>query len=265
MNLERAFQRMTWVISLAILVIGGFGVMHMWWEETTAWNEATRPGRSDHLGIYVEHLGVVQFPLQFTDQQIKEDLDRTASGAIEKAGRRTSALLSLREGYPEYAHLTDSGLADKLLSSDPVKWSALSEVTVGDGRRVTLLSEIPPTYLKRAQGDHISHLYSPSSSSHGSMLYTRAQALKAEASGQKVAAAIFRELERYYDSPRPGPIPFSTSGPLAIIVVALASLPWGAFFVIRWIVRRFSAPRRHREGSGPHEGAQGRRHREAER
>jgi hypothetical protein len=255
---------MTWVVSLAILIIGGFGVIYMWWEETAAWNEATRPVPHDHLGIYVAQLGIVQFPRQSSEKQIKEELDRTASGAIEKAGQRASTLISLREGYPEYADLTDVELARKLLSSDPVKWSTLSDVMVGDGRHIELLPEIPPTYLKRARGDHISHLYSPSSS-QGSILYTRAQALKAEASGQKVAAAIFSELQRYYDSPRPGPIPFSTSAPLALIVLVLASLPWGAFFLIRWIVRRFYTPRLQRAGGGPLPEAEGHRHGEFER
>src|SRR5216683_2455303 len=204
-TLERGFRRLAWALSLAILVVGVLAVAYMWREERTAWDEATRPTLSSYLDVYVAQLGVVRFPLQFSDQQIKEMLDRSAPAAIEKGLKRRSALRTLRAAHREFADLTDTQIAENLLGTDPGKWAALSDVKMGDNVEVTLLPADPPNYLQREAG------------------------------------LILRELGDYYDSPRPIPVPLSTSRPLAIVVLILVWLPWGVFFFGRWIVQGFAS------------------------
>ena len=97
-------------------------------------------------------LGVVQFPSGFTDGQIKEELDRSAPAALEKAVTRGAMLRSLRSSNPEYATLTDSQIASRLLNSDRPAWSALSDVAIGDGMKVTLLPVVPPSLFHLAPG-----------------------------------------------------------------------------------------------------------------
>ncbi len=240
-TLERGFRRLAWALSLAILVVGVLAVAYMWREERTAWDEATRPTLSSYLDVYVAQLGVVRFPLQFSDQQIKEMLDRSAPATIEKGLKRRSALRSLRAAHREFADLTDTQIAENLLGTDPGKWAALSDVKMGDNVEVTLLPADPPNYLHRESGKLITHLYIPSASGRNAMLFTRGQALKGEASGQREAGLILRELGDYYDSPRPIPVPLSTSRPLAIVVLILVWLPWGVFFFGRWIVQGFAS------------------------
>jgi hypothetical protein len=120
-------------ISLVLLVAAAFMVGVVWSEQKTEWDEATRSRTYDHPGVYVMHLGVVQFPPGSTDQQIKEELDRSAPTAIQKAATRSAILRSLRIANPEYAVLTDSELSTRLLSNDPLEWSALSDVVIGEG------------------------------------------------------------------------------------------------------------------------------------
>jgi hypothetical protein len=240
-HLERGFRRLAWALSMGILVIGVLAVAYTWLEERAAWDEATRPTLSRYLDVYVAQLGVVRFPLQYTDEQIKEALDRSSPAAIEKGLKRRSALRSLRAAHRGYAEQTDTQIANNLLTTDPGKWAALSDVKIDDNLEVTLLPTDPPSYLHREQGKHITHLYIPSASSRPSVLFTRVQVLKAEASGQREAGLILRDLGDYYDSPRPIPVPLSTSRPLAILVLILVWLPWGVFFFGRWIVRGFSS------------------------
>ena len=240
-NLERGFRRVALAASVGILVLGAFAVAFVWQEERTAWDEATRPTLSSYHDVYVSQLGVVRFPLHFTDQQIKEALDRSAPAAIEKGQKRRSALRSLREAHREYADLADTQIASNLLSADPGKWAALSEVRLGDSLEVALLPAEPPRYLHREPGKTISHLYVPAASGRPSMLFTRGEVLKAQAAGHREAGLILRELGDYFDSPRPIPVPLSTSRPLAILVLILVWLPWGVFFFGRWLVRGFSS------------------------
>jgi len=240
-TLERGFRRVAWAFSIGLLVIGVLAVAYTWLEERAAWNEATRPTLSRSLDVYVAQLGVVRFPLQFNDQQIKETLDRSAPAAIEKGLKRRSALRSLRTAHREFVDLTDTQIATNLLGTDPGKWAALSDVRIDENFEVTLLPTDPPSYLHREPGKHITHLYIPSASGRPSMLFSRVQALKAEASGQREAGLILRDLGDYYDSPRPIPVPLSTSRPLAILVLILVWVPWGVFFFGRWIVRGFSS------------------------
>jgi hypothetical protein len=240
-NLERGFRRVALAASVVILVIGALAVAYTWLEERAAWDEATRPTLSSYLDVYVSELGVVRFPLHFTDQEIKEALDRSAPAAIEKGLKRRSALRSLRAAHRDYIDLTDTQIANNLLGAEPGKWAVLADVRIGDNLEVTLLPTDPPRYLHREPGRHITHLYIPSASNRASILLTRVQALKAQASGQREAGLIFRELGDYYDSPRPILVPLSTSRPMAILVLILLWVPWGVFFFGRWIVRGFSS------------------------
>jgi hypothetical protein len=240
-TLERGFRRVAWALSVSILVIGVLAVAYTWQEERAAWEEATRPTLSSYLDVYVSQLGVVRFPLQSTDQEIKEALDRSAPAAIEKGLKRRSALRSLRAAHREYANLTDAQIASNLLGTDPGKWAALADVRIGDNLEVALLPVDPPGYLHREQGKHITHLYISAASGRASMLFTRVQALKAQAAGQREAGLILRDLGDYYDSPRPVPVPLSTSRPMAIVVLILVWVPWGVFFFGRWIARGFSS------------------------
>ena len=242
MNLERGFLRVTLAVSLVLLVAGALIVGITGWEERVAWNEATQRGVYAHPEVYVMHLGVVQFPPEFTDQQIKETLDRSAPAAIQKALARASILRSLRAASRDYADLTDSELASKLVGSDPLKWSGLSDVSIGVGLQVTLLPVVPPTLFRQAPGDRISHLYIASSSSQPSMLSTRGQAIKAAASSQEGAVLVLRELANFYDSPRPRPAPWSVSRALALVAFGAVVVPWGLFFFLRWVARGFSGP-----------------------
>ena len=182
-------------------------------------------------------LGVVQFPPGFTDQQIKEELDRSAPAAIEKAATRGATLRSLRFANPEYATLTDSQIATKLLDSDPTAWSALSDVAIGDGLTVTLLPVAPPSLFHLAPGGEISHLYVASSAGQSSMLYTRGQAMKAVASSEGRAVLVYENLATFYDSPRPRPAPFSLPRALAFVALGSLALPWGVFFFGRLIAQ----------------------------
>lgn len=240
-NLERVFRRVTLGVSLVLLLAGALIVGAVWSEQKTEWNEATRSRTYDHPEVYVMHLGVVQFPRGSTDQQIKEELDRSVPAASEKAQTRGAILRSLRTANRDYADLTDSQLASKLLSSDLPAWSALSGVAIGDGTSVTLLPVVPPSLFHLAPGDHISHLYFGSSPSQSSMLFPRGQAIKAFASSDERAILVFQDLAAFYDSPRGRSAPFSVSRALALVIVGSMALPWGLFFLLRWGARRFSS------------------------
>ena len=187
-------------------------------------------------------LGVVQFTSGFTDQQIKEELDRFATAAIEKAVTRSAMLRSLRFANPDYAPFTDSELASRLVNNDPAAWSGLKDVVIGDGARVTLLPATPPSLFHLAPGDNISHLYVAASPGHPSMLYTRGQAMKAVASSEGTAVAVYQDLATFYDSPRARPAPFSLLRALALAALVSAALPWGVFCLGRWVARSFAAP-----------------------
>jgi hypothetical protein len=240
MNLEHVFLRVTFAVSLILLIAGTVIVGIIGWEEKNAWNEATHSRTYDDPEVYVMDLGVVRFPPESTDQQIKEELDRSAPSAIQKAMTRGTLLRSLRAANHDYVDLTDAELASKLVSSDPLKWSALSDIVIGDGLQITLLPVVPPALFRLASGDHISHLFIASSPSHVSMLYTRGQAIKAAASSDGRAALILQDLANFYDSPRARPAPFSVSRALALVAAGAVGLPWGLFFFLRWVARGFS-------------------------
>jgi len=185
--------------------------------------------------------GVVQLPPGSTDQQIKEQLDRSAPAAIEKAATRGAALRSLRFSNPEYAHLADSELAGRLLSSDPLAWSALEDVSIGDGANVALLPTAIPSLFHLAPGGNISHLYVAASPDQSSMLYTRGQAMKAVASSDGRAVLVYRDLATFYDSPRARPAPFSLLRILALVALGSVAVPWGVFFFGRLLAQSFAA------------------------
>lgn len=239
-NLERVFRRVTAGVSLVVLLAGAFIVGVVWSEQKTEWNEATRSRTYHHPEVYVMHLGVVQFPPGLSDQQIKEELDRSAPVAIEKAATRRAALQSLRFSNPEYAQLTDSELASRLLSSDPLAWSALADEVIGNGATVTLLPTVAPSLFHLAPGGDISHLYIASSPGQPSMLYTRGQAMKAVASSEGRAILVYEDLATFYDSPRARPAPFSLPRALALVALGSLSVPWGVFFFGRLVARSFA-------------------------
>ena len=116
-NLERVLRRVTLGVSLALLLVSALVVGVVWSGRKTEWNEATRSGTYKHPEVYVMQLGVVQFPSGFTDGQIKEELDRSTPAALEKAVTRGAMLRSLRFANPEYATLTDSQIANSLLTA----------------------------------------------------------------------------------------------------------------------------------------------------
>jgi hypothetical protein len=227
-------------LSLVLLLTGTLIVWAVWSEQKTEWNEATRSRTYDHPEVYVMHLGVVQFPAGSTDQQIKDELDRSAPAAIQKAETRGAILRSLRTANRDYADLTDAQLASKLLSSEPLEWAALSDVAMGDGVKVTLSPAVPPSLFRLAPGDQISHLYLASTPGQSSMLYTRGQAIKALASSEEQAVLAFQDLATFYDSPRGRPAPFSLLRALALVIAGSVALPWGLFFSLRWGARSFS-------------------------
>jgi hypothetical protein len=244
-NLERVFLRLTFGVSLVLLLAGALIVGMVWWEQKNAWNEATQSRPYDHPEVYVMDLGVVQFPPGSTDRQIKEELDRFAPSAIQKSITRGALLRSLRAAHRDYADLSDSQLASKLLSSDLLKWSALSDVAIVDGIKITLLPVVPPSLFHLAPGDHISHLYVASAPSQSSMLYTRGQAIKAVASSEGTAILALEDLATFYDSPRARPAPFSVSRALALVAFGTVALPWGLFFFLRWVARDYAIKSEH--------------------
>jgi len=231
-------------VSLVVLLAGALIVGVVWSEQRAEWNEATRSRTFDHPGVYVMHLGIVQFPPGFTDQQIKEELDRSAPAAIEKAARRGAVLQSLRFSHPEYAQLTDSELASRLLSSDPPAWSALADVVIGDGATVTLLPTAAPSLFHLAPGGDISHLYVASSPGQPSMLYTRGQAMQAVSSSEGRAVLVYEDLATFYDSPRARPAPFSLLPVLALVALGSLAVPWGVFLFGRLVARSFASTAR---------------------
>jgi hypothetical protein len=235
-HLESVLRRVTLGVSLVLLIAGVLIVGAVWSERKTEWNEATGKRTYDHPEVYVMHLGVVQFPPGSTDQQIKGELDRSAPAALEKAATRSAILRSLRIANPEYAVLTDSQISIGLLSKDPLEWSALSGVVIGEGTTVTLLETVLPSLFHLAPGDRISHLYLAASPGQSSMLYTRGQAMKAVAFSDGGAALVLEDLAAFYDSPRPRPAPFSLSRALALVTVGAVGLPWGTFFFLGWLV-----------------------------
>lgn len=236
-NLERIFRRVTLGVSLVLLLASALVVGVVWSGQRAEWNDATRSRTYDHPEVYVMQLGVVQFPPGFTDQQIKEELDRSAPAAIEKATTRGAMLRSLRFANPEYAALTDSQIASRLFNSDPSAWSALSDVAIGDGLTVTLLPVAPPSLFHLAPGGDISHLYVASSAGQSSMLYTRGEAMKAVASSAGRAVLVYENLATFYDSPRPRSAPFSLPRALAFVALGSLALPWGVFFFGRLIAQ----------------------------
>src|SRR6267142_1587647 len=85
MNLARVLRRVTLVVSLGLLVLGALIVGLVWWEEKNTWSEATHSRSYDHAEVYVMNLGVVRFPRGSTDQQIKDELDRSAPSASQSS------------------------------------------------------------------------------------------------------------------------------------------------------------------------------------
>ena len=232
---------MTIGVSLVLFLASALVVGMVWSEQKSVWNEATRSRTYDHPEVYVMQLGLVQFPPGFTDRQIKEELDRSAPAAIAKAVTRGAMLRSLRFANPEYAALTDSQIASRLLNSDPPAWSALSDVAIGDGMNLTLLPVVPPSFFHLAPGRDISHLYVVSSPGQSSMLYTRGEAMRAVASSEGSAVLVYENLATFYDSPRARPAPFSLLHALALVALGSVTLPWGAFFFGRLMARRFTS------------------------
>ena len=187
-------------------------------------------------------LGIVKFPPGFADQQIKEELDRSATAAIEKAVTRSAMLRSLRFANPDYASLTDAELASRLVNSDPAAWSALKDIVIGDGATVTFLPTTPPSLFHLAPGDDISHLYVASLPGQSSMLYARGQAMKAVASSDRQALVVYEDLATFYDSPRARPAPFSLLRALALVALGSVALPWSIFVSGRFVARSFVTP-----------------------
>jgi hypothetical protein len=240
-NLERIFRRVTIGVSLVLLLASALVVGAVWSGQKAEWNEATRSRTYDHPEVYVMQLGVVQFPPGFTDRQIKEELDRSVTAAIEKAAARGAMLRSLRFANPEYATLTDSQIATRLSDNDLPAWSALSDVVIGDGIKVTPLPVAPPSLFHLAPGADISHLYVVSSPGQSSMLYTRGQAMKAVASSEGRAVLVYEDLATFYDSPRARPAPFSLLRALALAALGSVAVPWGAFFLARLMAQGFTS------------------------
>jgi hypothetical protein len=243
-NLEGFFRRVTIGVSLVFFLASILVVGMVWSEQKTEWNEATRSRTYNHPVVYVMRLGVVEFPPGFTDQQIKEELDRSATAAIEKAVTRSAVLRSLRFANPDYAPLTDAELASRLMNSDPPAWSALGDIVFGDGAKVIFLPTTPPSLFHLAPGGDISHLYVASSPGQSSMLYTRGQAMKAVALSERQALVVYEDLVTFYDSPRARPAPFSLLRALVLVALGSVALPWSVFFFGRFIARSFATPAR---------------------
>ena len=241
-NLEPVFRRVTLGVSLVLLLASTLVVGMVWSEQKSEWNEATRPRTYNHPEVYVMRLGVVQFPPGSTDQQIKEELDRSARAAIEKAATRSAMLRSLRFANPDYAPLTDADLASRLMNSNQPAWSALGDIVIGDGAKVTFLPTTPPSLFHLAPGGDISHLYVASTPGQSSMLYTRGQAMKAVAFSERQALVVYEDLVTFYDSPRARLAPFSLLRALALVALGSVALPWSVFFFGRFIARSFATP-----------------------
>src|SRR5215813_12961369 len=78
LNFERGFRRITWVVSVAVLVTGAFLIVPDWWSALILWNQAEEPP-SGEVAVYVRDVGVfVTFPKDFPEAQIKDVLDRKA-------------------------------------------------------------------------------------------------------------------------------------------------------------------------------------------
>jgi hypothetical protein len=241
MNLARVLRRVTLVVSLGLLVLGALIVGLVWWEEKNTWSEATHSRSYDHAEVYVMNLGVVRFPRGSTDQQIKDELDRSAPSAIQKAMTRGTLLRSFREANPHSVNLTDSQLASNILNSDPLKWSGVSDIVIAEGVQITLLPVVAPTVFHLGWGDLISHLYVASSPSQSSTFYTRGQAIVAAASSEGNARLVLQDLATYYDSPRAHAAPFALLRAMALVAFGAVALPWGLFFFLRWVARGFSS------------------------
>lgn len=91
----------------------------------------------------------------------------------------------------------------------------------------------------------ISFVYLPSSKEAPSILYSRKTILQAETKGEltQEGQEALSKLRKDYGFPSPGEKPY-TLGNWALywgLALGVATVPWGVFYLVRWIVRGFRA------------------------
>lgn len=215
MNLERGFRRLTWVVSIALFIPAMVFVVTIGRDRSDRWNRAGEPYPEGRLSVYEFGSGTMTTFARGTPEiEIKDALDNRSKveigGASFPRGMMKQVLRQEAEG-----------------TLPPEKKAALEQ-------------------LRR--WDLTSFVYLPPSKAAPSALYSRKAILQAEARRElsQEAQAALAELRRGFGfSPYPVEKPLSAlewvlhSG----LALGVATIPWGVFLLLRWIVLGFRTDR----------------------
>lgn len=194
MNLERGFRRITWVISMPLLLIGLAFVGSEGWNRLERWSQLDEPAPSSQDGFLVYLAGSPPSYVWFTSTVFMKL-------TLDTGGYRTG-------GYRWVVEL------------DPPRKS------------------------------EIAFFYFPGTTDGPSALFSRNEILRAEATRQLTRAQqdILWDLRKDFRFPYPVSPPYTSREWVTYvsIVFGIAAVPWGLFYLFRWIALGF----RHDPSSG---------------
>lgn len=188
MNVERGFRRITWAISVVLLLVGVGLVMLNGWNRLERWNRAIKPVSGAKLYAYQDA----------QDQHFLIFFERGESETV------------IKQALDGVAGLKDLGVLD---FSDPPP------------------PEIAFIYFEAGREEM------------SSALYNREAVLRAEARGRlsQKLETVLAEVRSKYRFPAPVSMPFTFWEWIgyASIGFGIAIIPWGIFFLFRWIILGF--------------------------
>ena len=252
LNLERGFRRLTWLISIAVLIAGAVIIVPDWWATWTLWNQAGGTVSDDRI-VVVSGFHI-KFSKDATEAKIKEALDRAQMAAARQkeppapaAAEEEDIPLSYFEQRYKELHAKKGKTPAPASSSDIPSLDEIRQIRASsDKERDDLLAQIrsvTPAQQLTHPVPNIAYVYQPSSGAAPSVLYSRKALLHAEAKDELApeTKAILTELRAVQLFPSPLRNPFGRWAISEFLELVLcASVPWAVFFLVRWIVLGFT-------------------------